>query len=134
MDDLYQFLPNLMPFYTARLGQVKVVEPSEEIRLQIIKTLAQVVARTGDSFSPFVEETVDILGRTCQDSYQDIRKVIRSRSCSLISGIFSTHYQSLQVCKEGACFTWWGPYKDDSTQFGTPSLVCKDWRFTGSFC
>lgn len=74
VDDLYQFLPNLMPLYTARLGQLQVVEPSEEIRIQMIKTLNNVVVRTGNSFSPFTEETVNILARTCQDSFQNIRK------------------------------------------------------------
>ena len=64
-----------MPFYTARLAQPTIVEPSEEIRLQMVKTLNQIILRTGESFTPFVEDTVNVLARTCQDSFQDIRKV-----------------------------------------------------------
>lgn len=78
VEDLYQFLPSLMPFYTVRLAQITVVEPSEEIRLQMMKILNQLVLKTSESFTPFVEDTVHVLTRTCQDSFQDIRKVRNS--------------------------------------------------------
>lgn len=64
-----------MPLFSARLGQIKIVESSEEIRLDLVKTLNQIVLKTGENFSPFVEDVSLILHRVMCDSFQDIRKV-----------------------------------------------------------
>ena len=64
-----------MPLFVARLGQLKVVESSEEIRLDLVKTLSQIVLKTGDNFAPFVEEVSLVLTRIMTDSFPDIRKV-----------------------------------------------------------
>lgn len=75
VDPLYPLLPQIMPLFSTRLGQIKIIETSEEIRLDLVKTLNQVVLKTGENFAPFIEDVSLILHRVMTDSFQDIRKV-----------------------------------------------------------
>ncbi|KAJ3359863.1 HEAT repeat-containing protein 2 [Kappamyces sp. JEL0680] len=70
----HPLLTDLIPLFSARLAQVKILEQSEEIRLSMIKTLNLLVKRSGEGFGPFVEDVVGILARTTLDTFQDIRK------------------------------------------------------------
>ncbi|KAL2914850.1 hypothetical protein HK105_205592 [Polyrhizophydium stewartii] len=88
VDSIIPFLPYIMPAFVARLGQPEIVEPSEEIRLLMLRALLEMVEGSKAGFSPFVEDTVKILARTLADSFPDVKK----DSCRLV----------IELCKHNA--------------------------------
>ena len=90
MDDVIPFLPYLVPVLVDRIGSLPpatnaesgsygamdVVEPSEEIRLQMVLLLDALVERGQGRIAPCVEDIVAILCRTFADSYPEVKKVL----------------------------------------------------------
>lgn len=74
-------LPYLIPILVQRLGQPDYVEPSEEIRLLLVKLARQLVEISGKSIGVYLDDFVKILQRTIVDSYPEVKK----ESCSLAS-------------------------------------------------
>ncbi|KAJ3207731.1 HEAT repeat-containing protein 2 [Dinochytrium kinnereticum] len=79
VEDILPFLPYILPAYSSRLSELEIVEPSEEIRLELVSTLIAMVDKAGPAFAPGVDETVKILGRTLLDPYPEVKK----ESCKL---------------------------------------------------
>ena len=70
------FLSYIIPCFADRLGNLEIIEPSEEIRLQMINCLIDIVESAGSVFSPFAEDAVRILSRTLLDNYPEVKKVL----------------------------------------------------------
>ncbi|KAH6565449.1 hypothetical protein BASA60_009949 [Batrachochytrium salamandrivorans] len=80
VDDTSPFLPYIVPSFAARLAQPELVEPAEELRLQMICALLDIVKKSKSSFAPFVEDTLKILTRTLTDMYPEVKK----ESCKIV--------------------------------------------------
>jgi dynein assembly factor 5 len=70
------YLINIIPVYRDKLTALENSEPSEEIRHLLIKTMLDIVSFSKADYSPYVEDTVNILLRTLNDSYPEVRKVL----------------------------------------------------------
>ncbi|KAI8904408.1 armadillo-type protein [Gorgonomyces haynaldii] len=82
----------LVPVFVQQLGQLEMVEPSEEMRLQILKTLHLVSKKTQKDFSPFVEDTIKILQRTLADPFPDVKK----EACHLVTVLCLNNPQAVK--------------------------------------
>ena len=60
----HEFLQYILPTLVQRLGQQELVEPSEEIRLQLVGLLHSLVVLCGKKISPYVDDVAKILQRT----------------------------------------------------------------------
>lgn len=66
----------LMPAMTGRMGDMPVVEPSEEQRLAITKLVAgPLILRTGSGLLPYLTLVVKVVCRALEDPFHDIKKV-----------------------------------------------------------
>ncbi|KAJ3355712.1 HEAT repeat-containing protein 2 [Entophlyctis luteolus] len=92
-DDLLSVLPHLIPAISSRLAQPDIVEPSEEIRLLLVRLLLAIVEKTKQVFGPGVDETVKILNKTLTDPFPEVRK----ESCSLIIALSNHTPQTLTL-------------------------------------
>ena len=79
-------LPYLVPVLVQRLGQYDYVEPSEEIRLLLVKLARQLVEISGKDIGVYLDDFVKILQRTIVDPYPEVKK----ESCSLASCLSKT--------------------------------------------
>ncbi|KAJ3414190.1 HEAT repeat-containing protein 2 [Chytridiales sp. JEL 0842] len=83
VHDLIPSLPFTIPVFSARLANLEIIEPSEEIRLLLLTSFVSIVERAGPIFAPGVEEAVKILNRTLLDPFPDVKK----ESCKLIMSL-----------------------------------------------
>lgn len=66
----------LMPVITKRMGEVPVVEPSEELRLALTKLIAgPVILRSGSGLLPYLTLVIKVVCRALEDPFHDIKKV-----------------------------------------------------------
>jgi len=66
----------LMPAVADRMGDVPVEEPSEELRLAIIRLIAgPVILRSGQRLLPYLMLVVKVVCRALEDPFHDIKKV-----------------------------------------------------------
>ena len=66
----------LMPAVAVRMGDMPVVEPSEEQRLAVIKLVAgPVILRAGSGLLPYLALVVKVVCRALEDPFHDIKKV-----------------------------------------------------------
>ena len=79
-------LIKIFPTLVKRLAQQDIVEPSEEIRLQLLKFLEQIIQICKKKVTPFVNDVVKILQQTITDTYPEIRKC----SCECASLVAAT--------------------------------------------
>ena len=71
-------LSYLMPAVADRMGEVPVVEPSEELRLALIKLIAgPIILRSGQGLLPYLSMIVKVICRALEDPFHDIKKVGR---------------------------------------------------------
>ncbi|ORZ31976.1 armadillo-type protein [Catenaria anguillulae PL171] len=75
------FLPAIVPTLVDRLSGPVLVEPSEELRLVLIKLLALLVSRCESEPSFIVQDCCLILFSTLGDSFPDVRK----ESCNIVN-------------------------------------------------
>ena len=94
-------LPYVIPTLVQRLGQKQIVEPSEELRLQLLDdVLLPLVDFSGKKISSYLDELIQILQKTIVDPYAEVKK----SSCKLASNISRTipeyfHMQSESLVK-----------------------------------
>lgn len=75
-----EYLSYTVPVFVLRLGQQEIVEPSEEIRLQLVEVLSFIIEKCGSKMGVYVEDCVRILQRTLVDPYADVKR--ESCKCS----------------------------------------------------
>ena len=83
------YLPSIVPVLVARLGQTEIMEPSEELRLELVNLLNEILKVHGPKMGPFMGDMVLILQRTVVDPYPEVKKVILCTFmyCNYYSGI-----------------------------------------------
>ena len=78
-------LPSLMPVVLARMGDIPVIEPSEELRLGLINLIAgPVITRCGQLLVPYMGIITQVVCRSLEDAFHNIKKVgskTRSTHC-----------------------------------------------------
>ena len=96
-----QTLPYVIPTLVSRLAQKEIVEPSEELRLQLLDDiLYPIIEYSGKRISSYLDELIQILQKTILDPYAEVKK----SSCKLASKISRTipeyfHMQSESLIK-----------------------------------
>ena len=68
-------LPYIMPVLVQRLGQPEIIEPSEELRLQVVELLKQIIESSGKKNSVYLDDIIRILQRTIIDPYPEVKKL-----------------------------------------------------------
>ena len=68
-------LPFVMPVLVARLGQGEIMEPSEELRLELVKLIQEMLDSYGTKMTPYIGDMMLVLQRTTIDPYPDVKKV-----------------------------------------------------------
>ncbi|KAI8494919.1 HEAT repeat-containing protein 2 [Branchiostoma belcheri] len=74
VPDPPETLPYILPTLVQRLGQKDITEPSEELRLMLVETLARIVDLTGQELAVYLDDLVKILQRTIVDPFPDVKK------------------------------------------------------------
>lgn len=64
----------LVPCLARRLGAGEILEPAEELRLSSVEMLTFIVEVCGRHVAPYVQEVIDILGRTIEDPFPDVKQ------------------------------------------------------------
>ncbi|ELU05823.1 hypothetical protein CAPTEDRAFT_167239 [Capitella teleta] len=75
------YLHVVVPVVTQRLGQQDIVEPSEELRLELIVLLTHLVELSGRDIHPYLDDLIKILQRSIVDPYPEVKK----QSCKCAS-------------------------------------------------
>ena len=68
-------LPYIMPVLVQRLGPPEIIEPSEELRLQVVELLKEIVESSGKKNSVYMADIIKILQRTIIDPYPEVKKL-----------------------------------------------------------
>lgn len=82
-DNIGVYLPALIPLLVQRLGQQDIVEPSEEIRFQLVKLLAWIIETAGKLLASYLDELISVLQRVIVDPYPEVKK----ESCRCASAV-----------------------------------------------
>ena len=61
VTDYSVFLSNILPIFVQRLGQIDIVEPSEEIRLSCVELMRKFILLCKVNIAPFVQDYIKIL-------------------------------------------------------------------------
>lgn len=56
------------------------MEPSEEIRLNLVMLLTSIVTCSGKEIAPYMSDLISILQRTIIDPYPEVKKVRRKQT------------------------------------------------------
>lgn len=93
-------LSYIVPVVQQRLGQVEIVEPAEEIRLQTVQYLSAITDAVQVGMVPFVDDVVGIIQRIVNDPYPEVKK----ESCKLVVKLCSfcprqIHYHGQTLSK-----------------------------------
>ena len=72
------FLHHVIPVIQSRFVSQEDNEPSEEIRLELIKCLALLIDMSGLKIAPYTHDAVTILKISLIDSYPEVKKVLDS--------------------------------------------------------
>ncbi|XP_052819381.1 dynein axonemal assembly factor 5-like [Mya arenaria] len=83
VNDPEEYLPYVMPVMVQRLGQQDIVEPSEEIRLQLVTFMHEILERSGKELSVYLDDLIKILQKTLIDPYSEVKKV----SCQCVTTV-----------------------------------------------
>ncbi|KAL7753746.1 hypothetical protein RI367_000677 [Sorochytrium milnesiophthora] len=98
--DIRPALPVLVPAIVNRLATQDITEPSEEIRLQLLKLMQSAAQLSGKQVELIVDDAVSVLSKTLLDPYPDVRKL----SCSVAAQLardapHKTRLYAEQLCK-----------------------------------
>ena len=77
------FLPYVFPVFVQRLGQQEIVEPSEELRLELVVALSKIVQHSHKEVAGYLDDIIKILQRTIIDPFPELRK----ESCKCASKV-----------------------------------------------
>ncbi|KAJ3115018.1 HEAT repeat-containing protein 2 [Phlyctochytrium bullatum] len=83
--------------YSSRLADQEILEPSEEVRLQLVLSLEQMIEKAGPAFGPGVDEMALILIRVLQDPYPEVKKVELLSRIARTDAIFKCTTASMQA-------------------------------------
>ncbi|XP_062840841.1 dynein axonemal assembly factor 5-like [Trichomycterus rosablanca] len=72
-------LPYLIPALAQRLGENKILEPTEELRLSMVELLALTLEVCGGNFAPYLDDIIKILKNTITDPFPEVKR----ESCKL---------------------------------------------------
>ncbi|XP_076458968.1 dynein axonemal assembly factor 5-like [Babylonia areolata] len=89
-------LSYVFPVLVQRLGQQEIVEPSEELRLQLVELFSLLVDRAGQKLPAYLDDSVKILQRTLMDPFPDVKK----ESCKCASKIAKAIPQYFHMVSE----------------------------------
>ncbi|KAL8584267.1 hypothetical protein ACOMHN_034952 [Nucella lapillus] len=89
-------LSYVFPVLVQRLGQQEIVEPSEELRLQLVELFSLLVDKAGERLPAYLEDSVKILQRTLVDPFPDVKK----ESCKCASKIAKAIPQYFNMVSE----------------------------------
>ncbi len=91
VSDVSEFLPMTMPVLVQRLGQHEVIEPSEELRLEMIQLLSKLVRLCQQKMSIYLDDVIRILQRGILDPYSEVKKE-SCRCSSLMARATKGHF------------------------------------------
>ncbi|RUS89825.1 hypothetical protein EGW08_002437 [Elysia chlorotica] len=105
IDIIYSFFKNVpslepklsyvIPVLVQRLGQQEIIEPSEEIRSQLVSLLHFIVEKVGKAIGVYVDDSVRILQRTLVDPFPEVKK--ESCHCASFLAKSSPQYFYMQA-------------------------------------
>lgn len=73
-NDVETVLPAIVPCLIARLGQIELVEPSEELRLQLSELATRLVSLANKRNGLYLDDYIKILRELLIDPYSEVRK------------------------------------------------------------
>lgn len=94
LQDQENFLSYIIPVLVQRLGQQEMVEPSEEIRANLIELLMFLIESNKSKIGVYVDDSVRILQRTIVDPFPEVKK--ESCKCTSLLAQSSPHYFYMQ--------------------------------------
>lgn len=83
VSDPHDFLQFIIPVLVQRLGQLNVVEPMEEVRLQLVELMHKLIELNTKRIAPYLDDLIKILQRTITDQFAEVKK----ESCSCASSL-----------------------------------------------
>lgn len=83
LDKNDYYLTYIFPTLTARLGDIVIIEESEEIRLELVKLTHEIIQLYSGKILPFFDSCTKILTKTVLDPYNKIKQ----ESCLCISAL-----------------------------------------------
>ncbi len=87
----------LMPAVADRMGDVPVAEPSEELRLAIIRLIAgPIIMRSQKGLIPYLTMIVKVVCRALEDPFHDIKKVSHSDLGVILSDVLT--FKPMHTC------------------------------------
>lgn len=99
LPDPAALLSCLVPAVAGRMGDMPVAEPSEELRLAIIRLIAgPVILRSGQDLLPYLTMIVKVVCRALEDPFHEIKKVClyQSRQADIAPG--NKHISTCMLC------------------------------------
>ncbi|CAD5118941.1 DgyrCDS7616 [Dimorphilus gyrociliatus] len=69
-----EFMHLVIPVLLQRLGQQEIVEPSEELRLHLVKLIGKLLNITLTNLEIYVQDLIKILSRTVLDKFHEVKK------------------------------------------------------------
>ncbi|XP_063717180.1 dynein axonemal assembly factor 5-like [Symsagittifera roscoffensis] len=91
-------LPAFMPMFVDRLGQVELVEESEEIRLSLVQTLCVIIDLAQQGVAQFLNDYIKVLQQTIKDGFAEVKKEsckCASKLAKTIPAYFHQHSENL---------------------------------------
>ncbi|KAF6020840.1 HEATR2 [Bugula neritina] len=73
-NDYSTVLPAIVPYLVQRLGQQEIIEPSEELRLQLSQLTTKLVCLSEKQNSLYLDDYIKVLQRTLVDPFYEVRK------------------------------------------------------------
>lgn len=98
VSDPHDFLQFIIPVLVQRLGQLNVVEPMEEVRLQLVELTHKLIELSTKRIAPYLDDIIKILQRTITDQFAEVKKESCRCASSLAQNIpehFHTQSESL---------------------------------------
>lgn len=90
-SDFEMLLPVLVPCLLQRLGQLEIVEQSEELRLQLSELMTGLVALSNKLNGLYLDDYIKILQRTLVDPFFEVRKEA-CKCASLLARAVPQHF------------------------------------------
>ena len=100
IQNIQDFLPYIIPVFVQRLGQQEIIEPSEELRLDLVVALSVIIECSQKEMASYLDDVIKILQRTIVDPYPDLRKESCKCACKIAKAIPEHfHQQSESLIK-----------------------------------
>lgn len=87
VDCVPEYLPYIIPVFVQRLGQQEIVEPSEELRLEIVLVLSTLIELSQKAMAPYLDDVIKILQRTIADQFPELKKESCRCACKIARAI-----------------------------------------------